>query len=70
VTYTEQQHPSIASNIIIIIGQAAVALLWFVCVSIIFSHSRVQNAYLKRERMINILVGFIFIIIGSRIMFG
>jgi threonine/homoserine/homoserine lactone efflux protein len=70
LTYTEQQHPSIASNIIIIIGQAAIALLWFVCVSIIFSHSRVQDAYLKRERMINILVGFIFIIIGSRIMFG
>jgi threonine/homoserine/homoserine lactone efflux protein len=70
LTYTEQQHPSIATNISIIIGQALAALFWFVCVSIVFSHSRVQDAYLKRERAINILVGFIFIIIGSRIMFG
>ncbi|TXJ02178.1 MAG: LysE family translocator [Neisseriales bacterium] len=70
LTYTEQQHPSIATNIIIIIGQAVVALLWFVCVSIVFSHSKIQDAYLKRERIINILVGFIFIIIGSKIMFG
>lgn len=46
------------------------ALLWFSVVSVIFSYSKVQDAYLKKERIINILVGFIFIILGSRIMFG
>ena len=70
LTYTEQQHPNLATNAAIVIGQAIMALLWFSAVSVMFSYSKMQDAYLKKERVINILVGFIFIILGSRIMFG
>ena len=70
LAYTEQQHPTFASNVTIILGQAILALLWFISVSFLFSHARVQDAYLKRERLMNIILGFILIIIGSRVMFG
>ena len=70
LTYTEQQHPSVATNAIIVAAQAIMALIWFSCISLAFSHNRVQDAYLARERMLNWLLGLIFIIIGSRIMFG
>ncbi len=70
LTYTEQQHPSLATNFAIVIGQALMALVWFSFVAYILSYSKIQDAYLRKERMINIIIGFIFIIIGSRIMFG
>lgn len=70
LTYTEQQHPSLATNIAIVVGQGIMALLWFAAVSIVFSYSRVQSAYLHKERLINILVGVIFIALGIRIMLG
>lgn len=70
LTYTEQQHPSIATNAAIVIGQAFMALVWFSFVAFILSYSKVQDAYLRKERMINTIIGFIFIIIGSKIMFG
>lgn len=70
LTYTEQQHPNLATNIAIVVGQGVMALLWFASVSIVFSYSRVQTAYLHKERLINILVGVIFIVLGIRIILG
>ncbi|MEN9946935.1 MAG: hypothetical protein RLZZ293_1321 [Pseudomonadota bacterium] len=70
LTYVEQQKPSLATNASIVIGQGVMAMIWFGLVSIIFSHSKIQDAYLRREQLLNYIVGFIFIIIGSRIMFG
>jgi threonine/homoserine/homoserine lactone efflux protein len=70
LTFPEQQHPSFATNTAIVIGQSLMALVWFIAVSLIFSHGKVQDVYFKRERLINILLGFVFVIIGSKIMFG
>lgn len=70
LTYTEQQHPSLATNLIIISGQSILALLWFSAVSFMFSYSKLQDAYLNRERSINLLLGCIFILIGFRVIFG
>ncbi len=70
LTYTEQQHPSLVTNVAIVVGQGIMALLWFSAVSIVFSYSRVQSTYLQKERLINILVGVIFIVLGIRIILG
>lgn len=70
LTFPEQQHPTLATNIAIVIGQSLMALLWFIAVSLIFSHGKIQDIYFRKERAINILLGFVFIILGSKIMYG
>lgn len=70
MAFVEQKHPSVLTNIIIVIGQGIMTLIWFVFVSRIFSSAKVQNAYFKREVWINRLLGFVLIIVGSKVMFG
>lgn len=70
MAFVEQKHPSILTNVIIVIGQGVMTLIWFTFVSRIFSSARVQDAYFKRELWINRLLGFVLIIVGSRVMFG
>lgn len=67
MAYVEQSHPSIATNITIILGQAIMALIWFTAICYIFSSDRVQDAYFKRELWINRILGIIFIIVGFKI---
>lgn len=70
LAYTEQQHPSILSNAGIVLGNAVMVFTWFSCVAIILSHPTIQTAYFSRERLINRMLGFILIIVGSRVLFG
>ena len=70
LTFPEQQHPTLATNIAIVISQSLMALVWFIAVSLIFSHGKVQDIYFRKERLINILLGFVFVILGSKIMYG
>lgn len=70
LAFPEQQHPTLATNIAIVAGQSLMALIWFICVSLIFSHGKIQDIYFRKERLINILLGFVFVILGSKIMYG
>ena len=70
LTFPEQMKPNLATNTAIVIGQSIMALIWFSLVSFVMSHGKVQDVYFRRERLINILLGFVFIILGSKIMFG
>lgn len=70
LTYTESQHPSIATNVSIVIGQGMLSLIWFACIGYIFSYSKIQDAFFRRERTINLLLGAVFIIIGLRVIFA
>lgn len=70
MAYVEQKHPSFMTNAAIVVGQGLMALLWFCLVTNIFSSNKVQDAYFKREAWINRILGFILIVIGSRVMFG
>lgn len=70
MAFVEQKHPSFLTNAAIVIGQAMMALLWFVMVGKIFSSSKFQDAYFKREIWINRILGFILIVVGSLVMFG
>ncbi len=69
LTFTEQQHPSVATNAVIIIGNALIALTWFICTSLLLSLPKVQTAYFKKEILINRVLGFILIVVGSEIIF-
>lgn len=70
LSYVEQSHPSRATNITIVIGQAIMALMWFTAICYIFSSSKVQDAYFKREIWINRILGVIFVFIGIKIIIG
>ncbi|MDD3266774.1 MAG: LysE family translocator [Burkholderiales bacterium] len=70
LSYVEQSHPSRATNITIVIGQAIMALIWFTAICYIFSSSKIQDAYFKREVWINRILGIIFVIIGVKIIIG
>jgi len=70
LAYTEQQHPGIATNIGIIIGNALMVGAWFIIVAIVLSHPLIQAAYFRREQLINRILGFILIVVGSRVLFG
>lgn len=70
MAYVEQKHPSFMTNFAIVVGQGFMALIWFCLVTNIFSSNKVQDAYFKREIWINRVLGFILIVIGSRVMFG
>lgn len=70
LSYVEQSHPSRATNIIIVIGQAIMALIWFTVICYVFSNSKIQDAYFKREVWINRILGLIFIFIGIKIITG
>lgn len=70
MAYVEQKHPSFLTNAMIVLGQGIMALVWFSLVTSIFSSDKVQDAYFKRELWINRILGFVLIVIGSRIMFG
>ena len=70
LTFPAQMNPSLLTNVMIILGQALMAFLWFSTVSLVFSHAKIQDAYFRYERAINIILGFILVVIGSKIMFG
>ena len=70
LTYTEQQHPSLATNITIIIGNALIAIIWFSLVSLLLSQNKIQKAYFKKELLINKILGLILIIVGGKIILG
>ncbi len=70
LTYTEQQHPTITTNIGIIIGNAIIVFAWFGSVALLLSHPKIQKAYFNREVLINRILGFILIVVGSRVILG
>ena len=53
MAYVENSHPSSATNIIIIIGQGGMALIWFTIVAQLFSTKQMQELYLSKESIIN-----------------
>ncbi|MCD6047256.1 MAG: hypothetical protein K0S08_903 [Gammaproteobacteria bacterium] len=70
VAYVEEQHPTLATNAALVIGNAIIALAWFVAVSFILTQPTFQAMYFKRERMLNIILGIILIAVGIRVMIG
>lgn len=70
LAFTEQQHPSVLTNIGIVIGNAVMVFCWFAIVALILSHPAIQTRYFKREQLINRILGFILIVVGSRVLFG
>lgn len=70
LAFTEQQHPSIFTNSGIVIGNAIMVFCWFASVALVLSHPKIQIAYFKREQLINRILGFILIVVGTRVLFG
>jgi threonine/homoserine/homoserine lactone efflux protein len=70
LAYIEEQHPTWATNTALIIGNAVIALVWFMAVSFILTQPTFQAMYFKHERMLNIALGIILIAVGIRVMMG
>ena len=70
LTYTEQQSPTLATNTAIILGNALIALAWFTTVSCILTNSKIRAVYFKREKILNIILGVILMLVGVRVMYG
>lgn len=70
LTYTEQQHPSLGTNIGIIIGNAIMVFAWFSMAALMLSHPKIQISYFNHEIFINRILGFVLILVGSRIIFS
>ena len=67
LAYVEVQSPSLTTNIAIVIGNAVLALIWFVMVSYMLTHTKIRSRYFKRERMLNRMLGIILIVVGARV---
>lgn len=66
----EKFHPSIATNIMIIVGQSIMAFVWFTAVAVIFSQPLMQKMYFHQENIINKILGVVFILVGAGIILG
>lgn len=67
LTYTEQQNPSLATNITIVIGNALIVLIWFSAVCFLLSHPKMQKMYFKQEVLIHIILGCVLIMVGGQV---
>jgi threonine/homoserine/homoserine lactone efflux protein len=68
--YMKTQQPNLATTAVIIIINALIAFMWFTTVSLLLSRPMIRQFYLKRERLMNWVLGLILIAIGGKIVFS